>query len=180
LAALTDRLEPTDALDHLPLLSQPLRLIIMSATLRTTDFTHNTRLFSTPPPTITIPTRQHPVTVHFNRKTQADYPTEAFNKVSKIHTRLPPGGVLVFLTGQGEIVSLVKKLEKRFGRKAWEERQRQRGRSTGGFAPRADKGKGKEREVDEADEKKGDMKIAPQDGAPHHLICRLATTDDRC
>jgi ATP-dependent RNA helicase DHX37/DHR1 len=152
----------------------------MSATLRTTDFTHNTRLFSTPPPTITITTRQHPVTVHFNRKTQADYPTEAFNKVSKIHTRLPPGGVLVFLTGQGEIVNLVKKLEKRFGRKAWEERQRQRGRSTGGFAPRADKGKGKEREVDEADEKKGDMKIAPQDGAPHHLICRLATTDDRC
>lgn len=134
----------------------------MSATLRTTDFTHNTRLFSTPPPTITIPTRQHPVTVHFNRRTQSDYATEAFNKVAKIHTRLPPGGVLVFLTGQGEIVSMVKKLEKRFGKKAWEERQRQRGLKTSGFSSR-EKGKGKEREV-EVDDKAGDMKIASHDG----------------
>ena len=38
----------------------PLKLLIMSATLRTTDFTSNTRLFPTPPPALSIPARQHP------------------------------------------------------------------------------------------------------------------------
>ena len=44
--------------------------------------------------------------------------TEAIKKTVKIHTRLPPGGILVFLTGQNEIMSVCKKLEERFGPKA--------------------------------------------------------------
>lgn len=98
----------------------------MSATLRVTDFTANRTLFPTPPPVITITTRQHPVTIHFNRRTPTDYLGEAFKKVSKIHTRLPPGGVLVFLTGQQEIQGLCRKLEKKFGKKALDERKKRR------------------------------------------------------
>jgi ATP-dependent RNA helicase DHX37/DHR1 len=90
-------------------------MIIMSATLRVTDFTLNTRLFSKSPPVINVDARQFPVSVHFNRKTVlGDYIDEAFNKVSKIHRRLPPGGILVFLTGQDEIRQLCKKLSAKF------------------------------------------------------------------
>ncbi|KAI0291949.1 P-loop containing nucleoside triphosphate hydrolase protein [Russula brevipes] len=41
----------------------PVRLIIMSATLRITDFVESTTLFSTSPPVIKFPARQYPVTV---------------------------------------------------------------------------------------------------------------------
>lgn len=94
--------------------ARPLRIVIMSATLRMDDFTANPALFATPPPVIYIPARQHPVTVHFSRRTTSDYVTEAYKKVCKIHARLPQGGVLVFLTGQGEIQALCRKLEKRY------------------------------------------------------------------
>ncbi|RSH92899.1 putative ATP-dependent RNA helicase DHR1 [Saitozyma podzolica] len=96
---------------------RPLRIVIMSATLRVSDFTANPTLFPTPPPIIHIGARQHPVTTHFNRRTLGDYVTEAYKKVCKIHARLPPGGVLVFLTGQAEIQALCRKLEKKYGKK---------------------------------------------------------------
>ncbi|KAG0261717.1 putative ATP-dependent RNA helicase DHR1 [Mortierella polycephala] len=55
------------------------------------------------------------LTMHFNKKTpDVDYVTEAYKKVSKIHTRLPEGAILVFLSGQAEITTLVKKLRKKF------------------------------------------------------------------
>lgn len=95
----------------------PLRLVIMSATLRVADFAENATLFATPPPIIHIGARQHPVTMHFSRRTTNDYVGEAFKKVSKIHSRLPPGAILVFLTGQGEIMSLCRKLEAKYGKK---------------------------------------------------------------
>ncbi|KIK69520.1 hypothetical protein GYMLUDRAFT_33890 [Collybiopsis luxurians FD-317 M1] len=104
-----------------------LRLIIMSATLRVSDFASNTTLFPTPPPVINVAARQHPVTIHFNRRTASDYITEAIKKTTKIHTRLPAGGILIFLTGQNEIQGVCRKLEARFGKKAIEKRIRQRG-----------------------------------------------------
>ncbi|CUM49862.1 uncharacterized protein AC631_02660 [Debaryomyces fabryi] len=93
---------------------KPLKLIIMSATLRVSDFSENKLLFKTPPTILKISARQHPVSVHFNRRTNFDYMEEAFKKVCKIHRKLPPGGILVFLTGQNEITSVVKKLRKEF------------------------------------------------------------------
>lgn len=102
----------------------------MSATLRVSDFASNTTLFSTPPPVINVAARQHPVTVHFNRRTVSDYVTEAIKKATKIHSRLPPGGILIFLTGQNEIQGVCRKLEARFGKKAIEERNKQRGASS--------------------------------------------------
>ncbi|VVC96088.1 unnamed protein product [Leptidea sinapis] len=83
----------------------PLRLIVMSATLRVEDFTENTRLFKVPPPLIKIEARQFPVTIHFNKHTYSDYLKEAYKKAVKIHTRLPEGGILIFVTGQQELIT---------------------------------------------------------------------------
>jgi ATP-dependent RNA helicase DHX37/DHR1 len=93
----------------------PLRLVIMSATLRIDDFCKNARLFPRPPRVLEVPARQHPVTIHFNRRTPLeDYTEEVFRKVVKIHNRLPPGGILVFLTGRQEIHAMTEKLKRHF------------------------------------------------------------------
>jgi len=90
----------------------------MSATLRVSDFAENTTLFPSPPPVISVAARQHPVTIHFSRRTYPDYVTQAIKKATKIHTRLPPGGILIFLTGQNEISGVCRKLEAKFGKDA--------------------------------------------------------------
>lgn len=93
----------------------PMKLLIMSATLRVEDFTENQKLFRSPPPVIKVDARQFPVTVHFNKRTPLeDYTGEAFHKTCKIHRMLPPGGILVFLTGQAEVHSLCRRLRKAF------------------------------------------------------------------
>ncbi|XP_016995748.2 probable ATP-dependent RNA helicase kurz [Drosophila takahashii] len=93
---------------------QPLKLIIMSATLRVTDFTENTRLFRTPPPLLKVEARQFPVTIHFQKRTPDDYVAEAYRKTLKIHNQLPEGGILIFVTGQQEVNQLVRKLRRTF------------------------------------------------------------------
>lgn len=91
----------------------PLKLILMSATLRVEDFTTNTRIFNVPPPVINVPTRQYEVTIHFSKSTDIiDYIGRAYKKVMSIHKRLPPGGILVFVTGQHEVEYLCRKLRK--------------------------------------------------------------------
>ncbi|XP_002913189.2 probable ATP-dependent RNA helicase DHX37 isoform X2 [Ailuropoda melanoleuca] len=93
----------------------PLKLLIMSATLRVEDFTQNQRLFPQPPPVIKVESRQFPVTVHFNKRTPLeDYSGECFRKVCKIHRMLPAGGILVFLTGQAEVHTLCRRLRRAF------------------------------------------------------------------
>ncbi|KAJ5936038.1 ATP-dependent RNA helicase DHR1 [Penicillium verhagenii] len=94
---------------------KPLKVVIMSATLRISDFTENASLFRQgPPPLVQAEGRQYPVTVHFSRRTHRDYVEEAFRKVSRGHRKLPPGGMLVFLTGQNEIRQLSKRLKQAF------------------------------------------------------------------
>lgn len=89
----------------------PLKLVLMSATLKVEDF-NSKRLFNTPTPVIEVPTRQFPVTVHFSKKTEiVDYIGQAYKKVMAIHKRLPPGGILVFVTGQREVEYLRRKLQ---------------------------------------------------------------------
>jgi HrpA-like RNA helicase len=90
----------------------------MSATLRVSDFVENKTLFDNPPPIVQIDARQYPVTIHFDRRTRADYVTQAIQKAIKIHSRLPAGGILVFLTGQQEIAGVCRKLDAGFGAKA--------------------------------------------------------------
>ncbi|XP_065364159.1 probable ATP-dependent RNA helicase kurz [Calliphora vicina] len=92
----------------------PLKLIIMSATLRVEDFTSNSRLFKIPPPLIKVQARQFPVTVHFQKRTPDNYVEEAYRKTVKIHSSLPEGGILIFVTGQQEVNQLVRKLRRTF------------------------------------------------------------------
>jgi ATP-dependent RNA helicase DHX37/DHR1 len=121
----------------------PLKLIIMSATLRVEDFNSN-RLFPSFPAVVKVPGRNFPVTIHHSKATSLDdygkycfaclwlnttpftsyanvstcyHVTEmlAFEKVCKIHRNLPDGGILVFLTGRQEIMRMVQRLRKRFG-----------------------------------------------------------------
>ena len=90
---------------------KPLKMIIMSATLMTGSFLDNSRLFPQGiPPLVQSEGRQYPVTIHFSRRTRQDYVQEAFQKIVKGHRKLPPGGMLVFLTGQNEVNDLTKKL----------------------------------------------------------------------
>ncbi|KAF8457143.1 P-loop containing nucleoside triphosphate hydrolase protein [Terfezia claveryi] len=97
-----------------PTKTKLLKLIIMSATLRVSDFTENKSLFSNPPPVFNAEARQFPVSMHFSRRTARDYVDEAYKKICKMHRQLPSGGILVFLTGQNEIQYLMKKLKKKF------------------------------------------------------------------
>lgn len=62
---------------------KPLKLIIMSATLRVSDFSENKLLFKAPPTILKISARQHPVSVHFNRRTNYDYLDESFKRSAK-------------------------------------------------------------------------------------------------
>nr|XP_048325695.1 ATP-dependent RNA helicase DEAH13 [Ziziphus jujuba var. spinosa] len=91
----------------------PLKLVLMSATLRVEDFISGQRLFCDPPPVLEVPTRQFPVTVHFSKRTDVvDYIGQAYKKVLAIHKNLPPGGILVFVTGQREVEYLCGKLRR--------------------------------------------------------------------
>lgn len=87
----------------------------MSATLRVEDFQNNERLFppsmARKPNCIKVATRQYPVTTYFSKVTKSDYCEAAFKKVKKIHETLPPGGILVFLTGKKEINYLCQRLK---------------------------------------------------------------------
>lgn len=91
----------------------PLKLVLMSATLRVEDFVSGKKIFRNPPPVIEVPTRQYPVTTHFSKKTEiVDYIGQAYKKVLSIHKRLPPGGILVFVTGQREVELLCQRLRR--------------------------------------------------------------------
>lgn len=94
--------------------AHPLKLIVMSATLRLSDFTENRRLFKVAPPVVKVDARQWPVTIHFNKRTPDDYVREAYAKACKVHNKLPDGGMLIFVTGQSEVTTLVRKLRSTF------------------------------------------------------------------
>lgn len=93
--------------------ARPLRLVIMSATLNVDEFM-KPRLFDPLPPIIKINARQHPVSMHFARRTNLEHVEAAFKMICKIHANLPPGGILVFLTGKQEIIELTKLLNKKY------------------------------------------------------------------
>ncbi|KAI6863201.1 P-loop containing nucleoside triphosphate hydrolase protein [Hortaea werneckii] len=94
----------------------PLKLVIMSATLRVSDFAENPRLFrGGAPPIVQAEGRQFPVEVHWSRKTQRDFVSEAVSKVARGHRKLPPGSMLVFLTSQNEIQVTAKRLKEKLG-----------------------------------------------------------------
>lgn len=97
---------------------RPLKLVVMSATLRVSDFVDNRQLFLERPPVVSVESRQYPVSMHFSRRTSREYVKECIAKALKIHTRLPKGGILIFLTGQNEITQACKLLHEASGSRA--------------------------------------------------------------
>ncbi|UMM26029.1 hypothetical protein L5515_005595 [Caenorhabditis briggsae] len=93
---------------------RPLRLVIMSATLRLDDFTHKKLFPLLTPKVIKVDARQFPVSIHFEKRTPDDYISSAFRKTCRIHETLPPGAILIFVTGQNEVRQLMTKLKKRY------------------------------------------------------------------
>lgn len=92
-----------------------LKLVIMSATLRTSELVENKTLFRhITPPIIQAEGRQHFVTIHFAKRTERDYLEQVFSKITRGHRKLPQGAMLVFLTGQNEIQHLSKRLRQTF------------------------------------------------------------------
>ncbi|EFO25661.2 DEAD/DEAH box helicase [Loa loa] len=95
-------------------MGSPLKLIIMSATLRLVDF-KNKRLFPISlPPVLTIDARQYPVSIHFEKRTPKNYLVAAFHKICEIHEKKGPGTILVFLSGKLEVMALLKWLVERY------------------------------------------------------------------
>lgn len=96
----------------------PLRVVIMSATIAVEDFLKNP-IFNDleyNPKLYKIETRQYEVKVFQSKITSIDYFTECFKTICKIHSKLPDGGILCFLTGKKEINLMVKRLEDEFRR----------------------------------------------------------------
>lgn len=92
----------------------PLKLVIMSATLRLDDFLQNRLFPHIHPKVVKVDSRQFPVAIYSERRTPENYLEAAFKKICKIHEQYPPGDILVFLSGQREVNHLVKILTKRF------------------------------------------------------------------
>ena len=93
---------------------RPLKLVVMSATLRIDDFLNPTLFPMALPPVVRVEARQFPVTTHFSKRTELrNYLKETFKKVCQIHRKLPEGGVLVFLTGKREILYMCSKLHRK-------------------------------------------------------------------
>lgn len=93
----------------------PLKLVIMSATMRVSDFRDNRLLLPREPPMVNVEARRFPVTNHFAKRTELrNYCDEAFVKVTQVHKKLPPGGILVFLCTQREIDSMCDRLRRHY------------------------------------------------------------------
>lgn len=84
----------------------PLKVIVMSATLDAELFGN---FFTSPtikPDIIYVSGRLHPITTYHTIQPVEDYLDAALTAVFQIHSTQPTGDVLVFLSGQDEIVSL--------------------------------------------------------------------------
>ncbi|KAI0935709.1 hypothetical protein AcV5_004052 [Taiwanofungus camphoratus] len=76
-----------------------LKLIVTSATMNAEKFSN----FYGTAPTFTIPGRTFPVEMFHAKSPCEDYVDSAVKQVLQIHLSLPPGDILVFMTGQEDI-----------------------------------------------------------------------------
>ncbi|OII72767.1 mRNA splicing related protein [Cryptosporidium ubiquitum] len=86
----------------------PLRLVVMSATLESTKFQS---YFGNNSPVFSIPGRMFPVELIYNTKAEKDYLEASIQKVLYIHENESPGDILLFLTGEEEIEQAKQRLE---------------------------------------------------------------------
>ncbi|KAF8060913.1 P-loop containing nucleoside triphosphate hydrolase protein, partial [Lyophyllum atratum] len=76
-----------------------LKLIVTSATMNADKFSN----FYGNAPTYTIPGRTFPVEIFHSKSPCEDYVDSSVKQVLQIHLSLPPGDILVFMTGQEDI-----------------------------------------------------------------------------
>ncbi|VDN02584.1 unnamed protein product [Thelazia callipaeda] len=87
-----------------------LKLMISSATLDVEKFS----TFFDDAPILRIPGRRFPVDIYYTKAPEADYLDAAMVSILQIHLTQPlPGDILVFLTGQEEIETLMESLMER-------------------------------------------------------------------
>lgn len=84
-----------------------MKVIVTSATLDVDKFSQ----YFQKAPIFTIPGRAFPVEIVYSQHPKTDYLDAALSRVMEIHTREPPGDILVFLTGQEEIDSACENLQ---------------------------------------------------------------------
>ena len=88
------------------------------------------------------------MTVHFSRRTEVDdYVGAAYRKAARIHRELPPGGILVFVTGQREVQQLCTRLRAAFSGAE----RRTDAAASGGDGDKGGEGEGAWEELDGAD-----------------------------
>lgn len=88
---------------------EPLKLIIMSATLRSEDFTKNEKLFDEPPVEVKVEGKMFPVTDQYLINTPSPDNVNKYikNLIDHLHEMLPDGSILVFVPGKSDINELV-------------------------------------------------------------------------
>ena len=86
-----------------------LKVLISSATLDAEKFS----AYMDNAPIFIIPGRRYPVDIYYTKAPEADYLDAAVVTVLQIHTTQPRGDILVFLTGQEEIESMLDTLQQR-------------------------------------------------------------------
>ena len=113
--------------------------------------------------------RQFPVTVHFSKRAELDdYVSAAFRKVARIHRELPAGGILVFVTGQREVMQLCARLRAAFSGGG------KHGGSEGASADEGDDGVGAaELSASGADQAEADAALGDDDGTDLHFDCHF-------
>ena len=86
-----------------------LRLIVTSATMNAERFSS----FFGNAPIFRIPGRTFPVTRHWAKSVPDDYVDAAVKQVLSIHLSMPPGDILVFMTGQEDIEAVCEVIAER-------------------------------------------------------------------
>ncbi|KAH8740573.1 PRP43 involved in spliceosome disassembly mRNA splicing [Cryptosporidium ryanae] len=85
----------------------PLRVVIMSATLKSTKFQN----YFDDAPVFSIPGRMFPVEIKYCEKAVKDYLEASIEAVIRIHREEGPGDILLFLTGEEEIEQAKSRIE---------------------------------------------------------------------
>ncbi|XP_063059610.1 ATP-dependent RNA helicase DHX33 [Engraulis encrasicolus] len=84
---------------------QPLKVIVMSATMDVDLFSH----YFNKSPVLYLEGRQHPIQIYYTKQPQSDYLQAALVSIFQIHQEAPPShDILVFMTGQEEIEALAR------------------------------------------------------------------------
>ena len=86
----------------------PLKLVVMSATIETGRFV---KFFNGDAPVLSIPGRQHGVEIFHSAEPKEDYLSACVETAVDLHLTKDDGDILIFLTGEGEIVEAVQKIE---------------------------------------------------------------------